>query len=317
MKNNLENIGFHEVQNQQGETYAEFRKKLTPDYKAVTKDLLKGYLSLLFILLVAIFLQRFGKFYFLFMLPSVFLLGYCLAYLHLFIHEAAHYNIHPDRKKNDWLSDLFIGVFFGIRVTNYRKTHWQHHQHLGTTGDSEHTYYHPLNLFFLLKSITGLHVLSVVAERKRITSENRNTRSTFKYIAYVILFHTSLLAILYITGGWKVICMWLVALLCVFPLLAALRQLLEHRDEHALEQTDFAKADHGKVTRLFGNSLLANSFGAAGFNRHLIHHWDPVISYTRLKDVEMFLSNAPTTSQYISESRTGYIKTFVSLFKIQ
>jgi len=32
--------------------------------------------------------------------------------------------------------------------------------------------------------------------------------------------------------------------------------------------------------RLFGDDFFSCTFGGAGFNRHLLHHWEPQISYT-------------------------------------
>ncbi|HXB42821.1 MAG TPA: fatty acid desaturase [Puia sp.] len=315
MKNNLEDISFNEVANVDGKSYAEFREELHPDYIAVKRDIFKGYACLVLILILAILLSRSGLFKWFLMLPGALLAGYCLAYLHLFIHEAAHYNLHPDRTKNDWISDLMIGVFFGIPVKNYRKIHWLHHQHLGTTNDSEHSYYNALNLFFLLKSITGIQAILVIIERAKKSDGNKRPKTSILYLGYLVFFHSALLLILFISGGWMVVSMWLIALISVFPFLAALRQLLEHRDINASGKSNFTKTDHGKISRLFGDNFIDSSFGAAGFNKHLIHHWDPVISYTRLKEVEAFLSDCPSTSENIRQSKTGYVKIFVSLFK--
>jgi fatty acid desaturase len=315
MKNNLEDIAFNEVENGNGKSYAEFRKELLPDYFAVKRDIIKGYACLILILILSMILSRSGLLNWFLLLPLSFLLGYCLAYLHLFIHEAAHYNIHPDRIKNDRISDLLIGVFFGIPVKKYRKIHWLHHQHLGTTKDSERSYNNALNLFFLVKSITGIQALLVILDRTKISMQNSQQRTSIPYLVYMILFHAALLLILFISGGWMVVCMWLIGLISFFPFLAALRQLLEHRDINASGKINFAQADHGKISRLFGDGFIDSSFGAAGFNKHLIHHWDPAISYTRLKDVEAFLSNCPSIAENIRQSKTGYVKIFFSLFK--
>jgi fatty acid desaturase len=60
--------------------------------------------------------------------------------------------------------------------------------------------------------------------------------------------------------------------------------------------------------------LVASTFGAAGFNRHLIHHWDPQLSYTVLPEVEKYLMNTIVRDKLI-ERKTSYIKTFVELWK--
>jgi hypothetical protein len=45
----------------------------------------------------------------------------------------------------------------------------------------------------------------------------------------------------------------------------------------------------------------------------MIHHWDPQISYTRLKDIEKFLADCEKTSLIIQSSRTTYTKVFKKL----
>lgn len=45
------------------------------------------------------------------------------------IHEAAHGNLLPARRWNDRLGDALAGVWFGLRVDAYRRTHLPHHAH--------------------------------------------------------------------------------------------------------------------------------------------------------------------------------------------
>jgi hypothetical protein len=74
-----------------------------------------------------------------------------------------------------------------------------------------------------------------------------------------------------------------------FPFFATLRQVLEHRSATAVAGCDFRRLPHGALTRLFGDGIVASTFGGAGFNRHLLHHWEPQVSYTRLRELESFL----------------------------
>jgi fatty acid desaturase len=246
---------------------------------------------------------------------SAFLIGYTLAYLHLFIHAAAHYNLHPDKQTNDQISDYMIGVFFGIQQSNYRKIHWTHHTNLGMINDTEHSYFNELNTLFLLKCLTGIHTFSIILSRKKSTDQPEKVKSSISFGVYITLFHGMLLSALFLLGGWMLLVIWLAGLLVVFPSLAAIRQLLEHRDVQASNKINYRETDHGKVSRLFGAGIIDNSFGAAGFNRHLLHHWDPTISYTSLSTVEDYLLHCPETSDIIKESKTSYLKTFLALFK--
>ncbi|MBX3255534.1 MAG: fatty acid desaturase [Chitinophagaceae bacterium] len=318
MKNNLENISFDKVISQDGISYVTFRKNLKPSYKKAFIDIAKGYVFLLLIFTVAIILIDKGVFVASVAIPlCAFLVGYTLAYLHLFIHAAAHYNLHPDKKKNDQISDYAIGFFFGIQQKKYRKIHWMHHTNLGRKNDTEHSYFNELNTSFLLKCITGIHAFAVIVSRKK-NREKRSERnqSSLSFGLFTILFHGLLIACLFLAGGWQLLIIWLAGLLIFFPAFAAIRQLLEHRDVHASGKVDYQETDHGKVSRLFGKGIIDSTLGAAGFNRHLIHHWDPTISYTALPLVEEYLLKCAETSNVIKESKTSYIKTFLALFKI-
>jgi fatty acid desaturase len=234
----------------------------------------------------------------------------------LFVHAAAHYEIHPNKSKNDRISDLFIGVLFGIPVKKYRKIHWLHHENLGKKDDPEHSYFNELNLLFLVKTITGLHTLSIILSRNKTVTRTDPKKNFLTHALYTFFFHAVTLFVLFIAGGWLLLLTWLAGLVIVFPVLATLRQLLEHRDTLAQKKVDYTETDHGKISRLFGEGIFDSSFGAACFNKHLLHHWDPTISYTRLQEVEDFLKNCPETAAIIKKSKTSYLKTFIALFKL-
>lgn len=317
MQDNLEDIAFSEVVNRSGLCYTQLRRELHPVYKKAWRDIAKGYCWLFALLALCVWLLR-GSLVSPFLLVPIaaFAVGYCLAFLHLFIHAAAHYDLHPLRQKNDVLCDYLLGVLFGIRIKPYRKIHWQHHLRLGKTDDSEHSYFNELNLSFLLKCITGLHVLSVLRSRARARSKEDPVQSP-AFRAYVLLVHISVLLVLWIAGGWALEIIWIAALAIVFPLFATLRQLMEHRDTRASGKVNYGEHEHGKVSRLFGTGLIDSSMGGAGFNRHMLHHWDPLVPYTRLAEVEQFLLECPSTEKLVRISKTSYRRVFFQLFKLR
>ena len=93
----------------------------------------------------------------------------------------------------------------------------------------------------------------------------------------------------------------------------SLRQLLEHRDDAAPSATDFQTRNHGPFTRLFGDDVFSATFGGAGFNRHLLHHWEPQVSYTRLPELETYLQG--TEIKRVTDlRRTTYFETFRRLW---
>src|SRR5688572_7011032 len=107
--------------NKAGLTYMEFKKTLTPRWGVIWFDIAMGWLAL-GVLNSVIFVLA-GRHL---MLDSLLfaggavLTGYIIAYLQLFFHEAAHYNLHSNRKINDLLCNLFISSLVGQDIRNYR-----------------------------------------------------------------------------------------------------------------------------------------------------------------------------------------------------
>jgi fatty acid desaturase len=308
MQNNLEEISFNEVTSEKGVSYAVFRNSLLPDYSKVIVDISKNYFFLLLVAGLTIFLDhRFHSYWWAIGIAGSILIGYILASLALFIHEAGHYNIHPDKKINDRIATLFLCLLFGLSMKSYRKIHWQHHIHLGTPQDAEVSYFHPITKLFVLETLTGVHLLRTVMrkENNTILTKEQTQQSRIMLLTGFFL-HIVIFTAAFITGNWLFAIVWIIGFGIFFPFFATIRQILEHRDELANNSTDFYKQPHGRVSRLFVHTLLSSSFGSAGFTRHMIHHWDPQISYTRLKDIEKFLADSEKTALIIQSSKTTY-----------
>jgi hypothetical protein len=90
--------------------------------------------------------------------------------------------------------------------------------------------------------------------------------------------------------------------------------LLEHRDERADAKANYFETDHGAYTRIFGSDVFSSIFGGAGFNRHLLHHWEPSISYTNLSELEAYLRDTDV-APLIEMRRSSYFKAFANLFR--
>ena len=114
-------------------------------------------------------------------------------------------------------------------------------------------------------------------------------------------------------GRWAAALAWASGVGVAFPFFGALRQLLEHRSLEARGQVDYTQVDHGGYTRLFGTGPFASLFGAAGFNRHLLHHWEPQVSYTcfdELEDIFVAVGMGPA----LDARRTTYGAAFRALY---
>ena len=313
------------VTNSRGETLSDFTKALKPNYLVVYRDIALGYVLVIGALALAIVAERLGAPPILVALPGAIWFGYWLAYLHLFIHEGAHWNLAPQRETSDRLCNLLISWWAGLEVKKYRKVHFQHHRALGTVDDSEHTYFFPLNIVFIAKALLMVRALEVVAARRKVLDRPGSKRSPeaegqtagpglHKELVIGALVHTLVVGGLLWMGFWGSAVAWGAGVVVFFPFFVVLRQLLEHRDEHARADVDYRETDHGALARVFGDGLIARTFGGAGFNRHLLHHWEPGISYTRLPDLERFLND--TDLRPIIESRkTTYGRIFWRLFR--
>ncbi len=315
MQNNLEGISFDEVIDSSGTSYTDYRSSLQPLYSKVTFDIVKGYFFLALTAGAIFFLDyHFHSFLGIIIPVSSVLIGYIAAYLALFIHEAGHFNIHPDKKINDRLAAIFICLPFSLSIKSYRKIHWQHHLHLGTPQDAEVSYFHALTKPFILETLTGIHLFRTImrkGENKILTKEQ--VKQSRRMLLAGIFCHLIIIIFAFITNNWPFAISWLFGFGIFFPFFATIRQILEHRDESAHHTTDFNKQPHGKVSRLFIHTIFSSSFGSAGFTRHMIHHWDPQISYTRLKDIEEFLLNCEITAPIITASKTTYTSTLKKL----
>ena len=304
------------ITNSKGTQYVDFVKTLSPHYGRLFLDIAFGYAALLLTCVIVVVLPANG------VMPGwlaaglgALSIGFWIAYLQLFIHEGAHFNFSPDRSRSDALCNLLIAWMIGTSVQKYRIIHFQHHRALGSVEDSEMTYFFPLSLWFIIKGLLGIRVFEVLASRKTLQAKKETIRDERgKYVGLAgLAAHIVILAATYIFGSVWLSLAWIAGVGAIFPFFGALRQLLEHRDERADAKTNYSETDHGAYTRMFGSDVFSSIFGGAGFNRHLLHHWEPAISYTNLSELEAYLLDTDV-APLIEMRRSSYFKAFTSLF---
>lgn len=299
--------------------YVEFRKGLTPHYGLAWAHIALGHLTWLLALVAMIVLEKTKPLYgWLAAVPGGVLVGYTVSALHLFMHEASHYHLAPSKRWNDILSNIFLGPLIGMETNYYRSVHFVHHRLIGTHTDTERSYFNALTLRFILETLTGLRVLRVMGQRKQNIETHYPAGKSIVFknnVMFVVaaLLHSVLIGGLLYKGFCATAAAWAAGMGIWFPFFAMFRQILEHRTPQASAAVDYSVIDQGASHRMFGEGLIASTLGAAGFNRHLIHHWDPSVSYTRLKDVEMFLADTPLQAE-VQAAQTTYLKTFWLLF---
>ncbi len=305
--------------NSQGVKYTKFRASLKPKYHIVWAEIFAGYAIMIATLLLAGWAQnKYPGFFWLTIPLCAINVGYWFTYLHLFMHEASHYNIAPGKELNDKLANIFLGLVAGLDIKFYRVIHFEHHRHLGTTKDTENTYFEPLNWKFIIESVTGIRVLRVLGKRNNVIRAIEGLspeilRNNKRMTILGAIFNLSVAVSMFAFGYWQPALVWLGGLGIVFPFFHSLRQLLEHRGEYAKADVNYFEVNHGEISRMFGTGPINSTLGSAGFNRHLLHHWDPQASYTRLKEIEEFLKDTEIGPK-LEGVHTSYVTTFFKLF---
>lgn len=296
-----------------GRGLRDFLIHLRPRYYLVWTHIFLGYAALVVLLSLAILAGAVSwPVQVLAVAVLSILMGIAFQYLSLFIHEAAHWNLAQSRKANDRLANMVLGMVFGQDVRKYRPIHWDHHRHLGTDLDPERSYFNALTFGFLIRGAFGVTLVRTVISRIFVfeASQNEDKGESLSYFNFVTClsagFHSVLVVSLLIAGKYSAALAWTFGFLLVFPLLGSLRQLLEHRPEN------LPLSSHGTappvMTRTFSGPI-SQVFGGAGFDRHLVHHWLPTVSYTRLREVEEFLIST-SVAPILASRRNQYWTVF-------
>jgi fatty acid desaturase len=304
---------------------ADFVHGLKPMYRRVYQDIAMGYAALIGTIVLACVGQLIGISPVVLAALGTILVGYFAQYLMSFIHEGAHWNLAADRRANDLLCNVLISWIIGLEVHSYRKVHFEHHRSLGTIDDTEYSYFFPLNAIFIAKGIFGVRALQTLWSYRESASAREARPQRKVKLADRIAPHLPQVAgaavhALIIGGLWwygftAAAVAWLLGIGVALPLFGSIRQLLEHRSEEARSSVDYSVTDQGACARMFGDGWFARTFGSAGFNRHLLHHWEPQVSYTRLGDLERFLADTPMRV-VMDRRRTSYAETFRRLFSL-
>ncbi len=312
----LTDYSFTEVKLESGIAYPEFRKKLVPSYLQVWVEILLGFTAIVLSILLSF---KLTKLFHSALVSSILaiVIGYFFSYLNLFLHEASHFGLHKNRKVNDLLATLCFSLWVGTSIDAYRAKHWKHHQLVGDETDPENSYQNDLNLTFIIGGLTFWNVLKKIIQFRRFDEQAVNAKSNvWKYQLIGLFLHISILVFFLMMNSFCLVVAWIAGVGIVFPFVSGMRQLLEHRSEEAKGDSLFYKTSRAPTNRMFGQDFFSRTFGGAGFNRHLLHHWDPTISYTAFVEMEKFLMASNVRSSLLN-ARTTYLETFLKLFNFQ
>lgn len=306
-----------QVKNSHGVRLTDFVRELKPIYWRSRLDIALGYAALIAILASIEVGQAIGVPQAPLVIGGALLIGYWFLYLVSLLHEGVHWHLAKNRKDNDLLCKLLLTWLVGVNLDAYRHHHFEHHRSLGTVHDTQTSYFSPLNLRMMLRSLLGIRTIQAFRYyivRSREYEKEPGAGVPNRAVVYSLLLgvaaHAMIVAGLWFSGATAAALAWVIGVAVAMPFFNTVRQVLEHRHEAALAEVDYSMTDQGACSRMFGNGLFDRTFGAAGANRHLLHHWEPQVSYTRLPDLERFLADTPVGA-LIDRRRTTYFAALV------
>jgi fatty acid desaturase len=306
----------HAMAGDGGSSYAAFRATLRPHWGRIWAELAATWLLVAVVAASLIVLDdHLGWGWGLLIVPlGAVVFAFAIHHLSCFLHEGAHFNLAPSRTTSDRVANLATGAVVLMDIRSYRVVHLAHHRLLGTARDTERSYFERPGLSFAVKSCVGASVVAVLRNRSDVSNRERERHLIVPLTG--ALFHVAVVAASALTGHWWLAAAWLLGVFSLYPFLNALRQNLEHRTDDAQPDVDYAKVDQGATTRCFSRTLGAKLIGGVGFSRHLIHHWDPGVSYSNLAAVERFLRTTDAAG-IISSRSTSYLRAWRSLRQVR
>jgi fatty acid desaturase len=295
-------------------SYGDFRRNLRPQYFKNSLPVFSSHLYLIFCVILISNFNSFGNLQIL-MLATLSLVGGLLAHrILLLVHEGAHFHLAKNRKFNDFLANTFCGVFVGTEVKTYRKIHNKHHQDLGLPTDPENSYAEEFDFTWIFAAFSGLKVLRTFKKRESLDSSKRQL---IMMLLSVTIHVTFVLGMLQLELS-SVAIFWILSFFVVMPGIAALRNVLEHRFEMpsvANPQLWGTLSPEMRVTtRLFTKKRISMFFGSVGFDRHLLHHWDPSIAAINLPAVHQFVLTTELR-EMLESLPTTYTAAFLQLMR--
>jgi fatty acid desaturase len=215
-----------DIYNKSGVGYLQFRDTLSPKYNIVWLEIISNYIVLIIILSVIAVLQESVWWSFCVTVPiGGFVVGYIVASLNLFMHEASHYHLTANRTKNDLLANLFLGLAIGMDVNFYRSVHFVHHRLIGTKNDTEKSYFEPLSWRFFFEALTGLRIIKVMLHRNKNIRANYGSKEGEEivhknnlFFLLALLSHLTLLCLLFLAGFWAAVVAWILGMGYCLPL---------------------------------------------------------------------------------------------------
>ena len=306
-----------EIKDSYGRSYSEFKKSLSINVLELAKNILLPVIMVLLGILAFYYIDGYFFLGLFFFIPLTMWISFWKSAYKIHFHEAAHFNLSGNKKINDLIANIFFAPFTGMWIKDYRQSHWKHHKFLGTFEDTEISYQKPITAKEFIKKLTGIYLLLTVLRyfhnfnlnKSSLTTKKNSNYSFIQSIALLLFTQAVIILLLLQYTSTLSAVSWFASVFFIDPLLSGIRQTLEHRSVNASKNIDYSKHVHGPINKIFGSGFFSKYFGGAGFNKHLLHHFDPSISYTEFNKLETFLLDT-SLKDVIKKNTSTYFKTF-------
>jgi fatty acid desaturase len=270
------------------------------------------------------------------LVPVTLLLTLLLLRVTSFLHEAAHFNLFRDRQRNDLFGNVLAGLFFATSVDGYRTTHVWHHKDLGEALDPESSYVDEFDWLWVASVLSGRASAKIVARRRQILERHLTVQDldayrvrTRNFLIVSASCHAATIVVLAAVAPVALLA-WCLAAYVGVPGLGILRNILEHKHS-ALPSMEEVEAWERHLSnesrrRITGTHVpkrvttrnfpgfLSGLIGPVGFRYHLLHHFDPSVSYRRLPVAWRFLRETQL-GPALDSSASSYLNAAVRFYR--
>ena len=224
-------------------------------------------------------------------------------HLQILLHEGAHFHLHPRKKWNDVLADLFCAIPFLGLVRHYRYFHLRHHRHLlDVDRDPEIEFYTEQKHSFTKKSrlelaklllldISGYHYFQFFISYNRYLIQQTKAGhmaklSTQEWLLITLTAAILLAAVFHFNLLFGIFFYWLLPQPTLLFFFLKLQGYGEHSKRTATVEGCTFTHDLGVMTRFFIYPLNSDL--------HLEHHLNPSLPWYCLRQARSQFKNCST-----------------------
>jgi len=222
-------------------------------------------------------------------------------------HEAAHGGLHPNKRVNDALSNLFCGPAFGGSLKSYRPYHLKHHKYAQQAEDPDIILSAPFPITRaslkrkIIRDLTGQTFFkqrtnqfsNALGFGIRASKGTKNRSQTARESAApFVIFNLLFLTALTLAGiWWAYFVLWLLPMATWFPMITRLRNIAEH----AVTPDNDDPMRHARTTH--ASFIERATIAPYWVNYHCEHHMFMHLPCYRLAEAHKLLAKKGHTAR--------------------